>query len=68
MEELGALLEERMEAVLAKHGHPMRLVRMESLFWLSPGDGSPAVRADQISKMRAHCMPTSTVHCSTEAT
>ena len=39
-----------MEAVLAKHGHPMRLVRMESLFWLSPGDGSPAVRADQISK------------------
>ena len=50
MEELGALLEERMEVVLAKHGHPMRLVRMESLFWLSPGDGSPAVRADQISK------------------
>ena len=50
MEELGALLEERMEAVLAKHGYPMRLVRMESLFWLSPGDGSPAVRADQISK------------------
>ena len=26
----------------------MRLVRMESLFWFSPGKESPAVRADQI--------------------
>ena len=50
MEALGALLEERMDGVLKKHGYPMRLVRRESLFWLSPGDGAPAVRADQISK------------------
>ena len=48
MEHLGALLEERLGAVLEKHGHPMRLVRRESLFWLSPGDGAPAIRADQI--------------------
>lgn len=50
MEALGALLEEKMEAVLEKHGHPMRMVRMESLFWFSPGNGQPAVRADQIAK------------------
>ena len=50
MEALGALLEERMDAVLEKHGYPMRLVRRESLFWLSPGDGEPAIRADQIAK------------------
>ncbi|DAC55065.1 MAG TPA: glutamate-1-semialdehyde 2,1-aminomutase [Candidatus Poseidoniales archaeon] len=48
MEHLGALLEERLGAVLEKHGHPMRLVRRESLFWLSPGDDAPAIRADQI--------------------
>lgn len=48
MEELGALLEERLGAVLEKHGHPMRLVRRESLFWLSPGGETPAIRADQI--------------------
>lgn len=48
MERLGALLEERLGAVLEKHGHPMRLVRRESLFWLSPGDDTPAIRADQI--------------------
>ena len=48
MERLGALLEERLGAVLEKHGNPMRLVRRESLFWLSPGDGDPAIRADQI--------------------
>ncbi|MAF93769.1 aspartate aminotransferase family protein [Candidatus Woesearchaeota archaeon] len=50
MEALGALLEERMDRVLEKHGYPMRLVRRESLFWLSPGDGEPAIRADQIAK------------------
>lgn len=48
MEGLGQLLEKKLGEVLEKHGHPMRLVRMESLFWLSPGDGQPAVRADQI--------------------
>jgi glutamate-1-semialdehyde 2,1-aminomutase len=48
MEGLGALLEERLGAVLEKHGHPMRLVRRESLFWLSPGGETPAIRADQI--------------------
>ncbi|DAC23340.1 MAG TPA: glutamate-1-semialdehyde 2,1-aminomutase [Candidatus Poseidoniales archaeon] len=50
MDRLGALLEERLSAVFEKHGHPMRMVRRESLFWLSPGDGTPAVRADQIPK------------------
>ena len=50
MEALGALLEEKMGSVLEKHGHPMRMVRMESLFWFSPGNGQPAVRADQIAK------------------
>ena len=50
MERLGQLLEDKLGAVLEKHGNPMRLVRMESLFWLSPGDGQPAVRADQIAK------------------
>lgn len=50
MEKLGALLEERLGAVLEKHGYPMRLVRQESLFWLSPGGDTPAVRADQIPK------------------
>ncbi len=50
MDKLGALLEERLGAVLEKHGYPMRLVRQESLFWLSPGGDTPAVRADQIPK------------------
>ena len=50
MEGLGQLLEDKLGAVLEKHGNPMRLVRMESLFWLSPGGGQPAVRADQIAK------------------
>ena len=50
MERLGALLEERLGLVFEKHGHPMRMVRRESLFWLSPGDETPAVRADQIPK------------------
>ena len=54
MEKLGTLLEERMNIVLEKHGHPMRLVRMESLFWFSPGDGKPAIRADQIAKDAAN--------------
>lgn len=54
MEKLGTLLEEQMNIVLEKHGHPMRLVRMESLFWFSPGDGKPAIRADQIAKDAAN--------------
>ena len=48
MEHLGALLEKQLGVVLEKHGYPMRMVRRESLFWLSPGDGNPAIRADQI--------------------
>lgn len=50
MDRLGALLEEQLGVVFEKHGHPMRVVRRESLFWLSPGDGTPAIRADQIPK------------------
>ena len=48
LEQLGSLMEEKVEAVLEKHGYPMRLVRMESLFWFSPGEATPAIRADQI--------------------
>ncbi|OUV40239.1 MAG: aspartate aminotransferase family protein [Methanobacteriota archaeon] len=50
LEELGAFMEERISLVLEKHGYPMRLVRMESLFWFSPGKADPAIRADHIPK------------------
>ena len=50
LEDLGAFMEERVGSVLEKHGFPMRLVRMESLFWFSPGDADPAIRADHIPK------------------
>ena len=36
LEALGALLETLVTPVLARHGHPMRLVRQASLFWFSP--------------------------------
>jgi len=48
LDNLGAFMEEKVHAVLEKHGNPMRLVRMESLFWFSPGNLDPAIRADQI--------------------
>ena len=48
LESLGALLERLVEPVLARHGHPMRLVRQASLFWLSPGSDEPPRRSDQI--------------------
>ena len=35
MDKLGELLEIELERVLSKHKYPMRLVRRESLFWLS---------------------------------
>ncbi|MEC8736337.1 MAG: hypothetical protein VXX39_05210, partial [Candidatus Thermoplasmatota archaeon] len=47
-DKLGELLEIELERVLSKHKYPMRLVRRESLFWLSPGFQRPAVRADEI--------------------
>ena len=50
LEHLGAIMEEKVQSVLEKHDFPMRLVRMESLFWFSPGDAKPAIRADQIPK------------------
>ena len=50
MDSLGSLLENEMKVVLEKHGNPMRIVRLESLFWFSPGNSRPAVRADQIPK------------------
>ena len=43
-------MEEKVHSVLEKHNFPMRLVRMESLFWFSPGNAEPAIRADQIPK------------------
>ena len=50
LESLGQLLEEKVVPILEKHGFPMRLVRLGSLFWLSPGSGDPPSRADQIPK------------------
>ena len=48
LEELGQLLQDSVEPILEKHGHPMRLVRKGSLFWFSPGDNDPPARADLI--------------------
>ncbi len=50
LEELGSLLETEVGKVLHRHGHPMRLVRMGSLFWFSPGEQAPPSRADRIPK------------------
>ena len=50
LEYLGSLLEHHVEPVLKKHGYPMRLVRLGSLFWFSPGSGQLPSRADQIPK------------------
>ena len=44
------MLENATNEVLAKHNFPMRIVRLGSLFWFSPGDGEPPNRADQIPK------------------
>lgn len=48
LECLGSLLEFHIEPILKKHGYPMRLVRLGSLFWFSPGSNEPPSRADQI--------------------
>ena len=50
LESLGLLLEESIKPVLEKHNHPVRLVRLGSLFWFSPGSGVPPSRADLIPK------------------
>lgn len=48
LEELGKLLQDSVEPILEKHGFPMRLVRLGSLFWFSPGSDEPPARADLI--------------------
>ena len=48
LEELGKLLQDSVEPILNKHGYPMRLVRLGSLFWFSPGRNQPPSRADLI--------------------
>ena len=48
LERLGGLLESKILSVLEKHSFPMRLVRIGSLFWLSPGSGPPPRRSDEI--------------------
>ena len=48
LESLGQVLQDAVEPILAKHGHPMRLVRRGSLFWFSPGSSQPPARADLI--------------------
>tara|TARA_Y100001935_G_C17304186_1_gene511185 strand:+ start:88 stop:1389 length:1302 start_codon:yes stop_codon:yes gene_type:complete len=48
MEDLGSLLESEVNSVLEKYSFPMRLVRIGSLFWLSPGHGPLPRRSDEI--------------------
>ncbi len=48
LEGLGTLLEDLAKPMLARHGHPMRLVRQASLFWFSPGPDAPPRRSDLI--------------------
>ncbi len=48
LEKLGQILQKAVEPILEKHGNPMRLVRMGSLFWFSPGSAEPPARADMI--------------------
>ena len=48
LEALGSLLEREVGSVLEKHSFPMRLVRIGSLFWLSPGSGTLPRRSDEI--------------------
>ena len=50
LEELGQLLQNKVEPVLEKHGNPMRFIRRGSLFWFSPGSEEPPARADLIPK------------------
>ena len=50
LEELGQLLQSKVEPVLEKHGNPMRFIRRGSLFWFSPGSEEPPARADLIPK------------------
>lgn len=47
MEDQGALLEAGLGPVLEASGHPYRLVRCGSIFWLAYGDGEPPRRADR---------------------
>ena len=48
LEGLGSLLEREVGSVLEKYSFPMRLVRIGSLFWLSPGPGPLPRRSDEI--------------------
>ena len=48
LDSLGRLLEDLVTPILEANGNPFRLVRIESLFWFSPGDSEPPRRADQI--------------------
>ena len=50
LEELGQLMQSKVEPVLEKHGNPMRFIRRGSLFWFSPGSEEPPARADLIPK------------------
>ena len=68
LEALGTLLETLVTPVLARHGHPMRLVRQASLFWFSPGAEAPLGAQTSFRARPASCMPTSTKACSNAAT
>ena len=48
LDSLGSMLENLLTPILEANGNPFRLVRIESLFWFSPGGDEPPRRADQI--------------------
>ena len=53
LEELGATLEQLLTPVLEAAGQPARLVRIGSIFWLSPGSDSPKRAAEAIDASAA---------------
>ena len=48
LDSLGSMLEDLLTPILEANGNQFRLVRIESLFWFSPGGDEPPRRADQI--------------------
>ena len=49
LEQLGARLQDRVEASIREHQLPVRMVRLGSLFWFSFSSDAPPRRADAIS-------------------
>lgn len=53
LEQLGQLLEERLQSVLKRGGYPASLVRLGSLFWIVLQEGPPPRRLDAIQPVVA---------------